>query len=265
VHPSDSLAEILDEHLKGLTPAQRLTGPTEIETEAMLVALAGSVEMAEDLTARAANLLNSSPETPLPERVMPPSLTAAAATPAPASPLVVKPRDPYAYARNPHHPVQAAYIRAILRNPEITNKQIEAVVRKERVATKFDPIRGSAARQFCGVTMEGSGVGAKRRIDEEKFLAAAIELDVHDFNLPGSKKPDPVPTPEPEVKTRPVINITPPANAEPPVKAPPLFDVRTLVSMLRERMKEESYTELHLTPEGTTFKRVQVMEGKLDA
>jgi len=264
VDPSDSLAEILDEHLKGLTPTQRLTGPTEIETEAMLVALAGSIDLAEDLTSRAANLLNSSPETPLPERVMPPSITATIAVPAPASPLVVKHRDPYAYARDPHHPVQAAYIRAILRNPDITNKQIEAEVRKVGAATKFDPIRGACARQFCGITMEGGGATGKKRIDEEKFLAAAIELNVHDFNLPGPKKPDPDTTPEPEVKNRPVINLTPPANAEPPVKAPPLFDVRTLVTMLRARMKEENYTELHLTPEGTTFKRVQVMEGKLD-
>ena len=262
VNPTESLADILDDHLKGLTPDMKKNGPSEAEMSAMVVAMAGSLEMAESMLDTATkHTLYPAIHAPL-EPLMPSAATVAAVASEPA--IVVKHRDPYAYARDPKQPLQAAYIREILRNPEVTNKQIEAALRAAGIAKGFDPIRGTSARQFCGVSMDGSGPGVRRKIDEEKFIAAAIELDFHDFNLPGSKKTEPTPAPEPEVKTRPPVNMTPPSNAEPPVKVPPMFDVRTLVSMLRTRMKEENFTELHITENGVQFKRVQVTEGTLD-
>jgi len=262
VNPTESLADILDDHLKGLTPSMKKSGPSEAELSAMVVAMAGSLEMAENMLDTATkHTIDPDTHAPL-EPLMPSSATISAAKPSPSH--EAKQRDTYYYARDHKHPVQAAYITEVLRNPESSNKQIEAALIARGMIKQLDPIRTTAARQFCGVTVEGSGTTARRKIDEEKFLAAAIELDFHDFNLPGSKKAEPTPAPEPEVKTRPVINLTPPANAEPPLKAPPTFDVRTLVTMLRTRMKEENFTELHITENGVQFKRVQVTEGTLD-
>jgi hypothetical protein len=179
---------------------------------------------------------------------------------------VVKPRDPYSYARDHKAPLQAAYIRVILRTPEATNKQVEAALIASGHIKQLDPIRTTAARQFCGVSHEGSGVGIRRKIDEEKFLAAAIELDVHDFNLPSSTPPVPAPPPvatwSAEVKNRPAINIPTPKTVT--VETIPALDMKSLLVLLKERMKTENYTELHITGEGVTFKRVQVTEGKLD-
>jgi hypothetical protein len=252
VNPCDSLADILDENLKGLTPDQAKAGPTEVQMQAMLVALAGSVDLAEDLVQKAvdAKLPSHTPALP-PEPLMPSSPSAAAAVP--ASPLVVKHRDTYSYARDHKHPLQAAYIRVILRNPDATNKQIEATLKAAGLIKQLDPIRTTAARQFCGVSFEGSGAGARKKIDEEKFLAAAVALDVHDFNLPGSNKSTPAPAPEPEVnKTKTTIDTI------------PALDLKSLVVLLKERMKEGNYTELHITENGVQFKRVQVTEGSLD-
>lgn len=258
VSPTDALPAILDEHLKGLTPDQRREGPSETEMNAMLVALAGSVEVADSLV-RAAGEVDPILNTPKPvEPIMPPSPSSVVSV----SSVVVKPRDPYAYARDHRAPLQAAYIRAILRNPEITNKQIEQVLRSEGFKCNFDPIRGTAARQFCGVTMEGSGAGAKRRIDEEKFLAAAIELDVHDFNLGSKTTTAPLTPPEAtseiEMKTNASIK---------PTTAPQVTHVATvteLVRKLKAAMAAENFTELHITESGVQFKRVQVTEGVLD-
>ena len=181
-------------------------------------------------------------------------LTASAAVP--ASPLVVKHRDTYSYARDHKHPLQAAYIRVVLRNPDATNKQIESTLKAAGLIKQLDPIRTTAARQFCGVSFTGSGATAKRVIDEEKFLAAAVALDVNDFTLLGAKKmlsPAPAPAPEPEVnKTKNTIDTI------------PALDLKSLVVLLKERMKEGNYTELHITENGVQFKRVQVTEGSLD-
>lgn len=256
VDPTKSLSEIIDAHLKGLTPDQVKTGPSDIEMQAMLVALAGSVDLADDLVNKAAAAhLSPYPEPPM-EPIMPSSPATSAAVPA----VLVKPRDPYAYARDHKAPLQAAYIRAVLKNPEATNKQIESALIAAGHIKQLDPIRTTAARQFCGVTMEGSGLTARRKIDEEKFLAAAIELDVHDFNLPNNNTT--APASEPEVKpSRPPINI--------PVVAPApqvthVATVAELVRKLKAAMTAENYTELHITENGVQFKRVQVTEGTLD-
>ena len=264
VNPSDSLAEILDDHLKSLTHDQAAQGPSDIESQAMLVALAGSLEMASDLTARADAVLNSNPSSPLPERVMPPSLTTAASVLS-SSPVMVKPRDPYAYARDITAPMQAAYVTALLRNPDATNKQLEAAVRAAGFNAKFDPIRGTAARQACGITHTGSGMGVKKHIDEEKFLAAAIALNVNDFNLnskPTGTSPPPAPTWSTEMsKPRPAINV--PAAAPAP-QVTHVATVAELVRKLKAAMAAENFTELHITESGVQFKRVQVTEGVLD-
>jgi hypothetical protein len=229
----------------------------------MLVALAGSIEMASDLTARADAVLNSNPSSPLPERVMPPSLTTAASVLS-SSPIMVKPRDPYAYARDIKHPVQAAYVTALLRNPDATNKQLEKAVNAAGFPGKFDPIRGTAARQACGITHTGSGMGTKKHIDEEKFLAAAIALNVNDFNLGNKTAAVPAPPPPPVAPSENEMKTS--ANIKPST-TPQVTHVATvadLVRKLKAAMAAENFTELHITESGVQFKRVQVTEGVLD-
>jgi hypothetical protein len=263
VNPTDSLAEILDENLKRLTPAEMKAGPTEVEMQAMLVALAGSVELAEDLVtkAAAANTDSLEPAPPM-EPIMPASpATSAAAKTAPSHES--KQRDTYYYARDHKNPLQAAYIREVLKNPEISNKQIETALIAKGLIKQLDPIRTTAARQFCGVTTEGSGVTAKRKIDEEKFIAAAAAVGSNDFNLPGTKS-TPRPPPGAPEKTEMTAKKTVSAPAPITVETIPALDLKSLLVLLKERMKQENYTELHITENGVQFKRVQVTEGLLD-
>jgi hypothetical protein len=108
--------------------------------------------------------------------------------------------------------------------------------------------------------------------DEEKFLAAAVALNVDDFNLPAkpAATPVPVPVPEPEVKTTPVaktldlFNKHPHPAVSPEPQVTHVSPVAELVRKLKAAMAAENYTELHITESGVQFKRVQVTEGTLD-
>jgi hypothetical protein len=266
VNPSDGLAEILDTHLKGLTPDQAKAGPSETELQAMLVALAGSVSLADDLVTKAVAAKLSPAQEPAMEPLMPRSpSTSAAVKPSPSH--EAKQRDTYYYARDHKHPLQAAYIAEVLRNPESSNKQIESALIARGLIKQLDPIRTTAARQFCGVSMEGSGATARRKVDEEKFLAAAIATNANDFNLPKSTSPAVIPPPPPvapgnsEMKTSHTVK---PAPAPVTVETIPRLDLKSLLVLLKDRMKDENYTELHITENGVQFKRVQVTEGSLD-
>ena len=265
VNPSDGLAEILDENLKNLTPAQLKSGPSEVQMQAMLVALAGSVELADDLVTKAAAAKLSSAPEPAMEPLMPASpATSAAVKTSPSH--EAKQKDTYYYARDHKDPRQAAYIAEVLRNPEASNKQIESALIAKGLIKQLDPIRTTAARQFCGVTTEGSGATGRRKVDEEKFLAAAVAVNVNDFNLPKSATPvtaPPAPSAikETEVKPRPAFK---PAPAPITVETIPALDLKSLLVLLKQRMKDENYTELHITENGVQFKRVQVTEGALD-
>jgi hypothetical protein len=262
LNPREAIQAIIKDHTTRLTPEELANGATEQEMRAIAIAVLGSVEMVEAMISTP-----DSPEdsTPFTETTMP-SLAAALASSTPASLMATK--DAYSYARDLKSPLQVAYIRVLLKDPEASNKKVGEAVTAAGFKQKFDPIRATMARQFCGISHTGSGPTLKKQIDEEKFLAAAIALNVDDFNLPAKPavNPVPVPTPEPEVKTAPVAKTLDlfDKHPKPAVSPEPIVSVADLLRKLKAAMAAENYTELHITESGVQFKRVQVTEGTLD-
>jgi hypothetical protein len=174
----------------------------------------------------------------------------------------------------PQNPKQQAYLKVLVAHPRMMNREIWQEVRDLPIfaGCKADPQRMAVARDQLGITISRGNGKRITDIDLEQFMEVAETLGVK-YELPSSRYEDSEGASFSPVPALPASVVAAATAAEPSAVKPthpapePVtlaeLKVLELLSALRGAMKAENYTEIHVTPDGISYKRVVVEEGTI--
>ena len=182
---------------------------------------------------------------------------------------------------------QREYLRALSVKPDADNVELWQAVAGLPMfaASKFDPERASNGRKSLGINIVRKGGLRVTNVNIPVFTAALKLAKIEGYPAPqatytepdGANKtlaprpkradtPAPIPVPAP-VQTP----VPSPVAAKPnPIPVPaqaisPMAELKDIVALLRDKMREMSIVDLHVTPEGVKFKQVMIVEGSLES
>ena len=274
LNPSENLMDIIHQVVASRPPGAQ---PHDYDFQGIAVALTGDATRAQDFdphyNEEDKTVSLTLPATPSPTTEI---MTMLFPNLAPTSaPLVAETPNAvpvYKGASSPTHPRQAAYLRALIRQPYAANGQIWDDVKSDpaMAGLKQDNGRMSVARLQLGIAVQR--VGGKRivDIDLEKFTDIAVLLQMNDCKIPDAhvELDDPTQGINRPAVVAPVVPATPVVvevepETEPVPTASADLTVIQLVKLLAARMKVENYVELLLDEHGVQYRRVEVTEGRL--
>ena len=266
--PIVNLPAILEEVVASRPPG---TGPTEADLRGIAIAVSGDVEKAEAYLNPTFNAATGTVDVLMgPPIRMPSALLSAALPPEPepaqdttvTDSALLNDRRKNSLALD--NPKQKAYLKALIQFPRATNRKLWDCISALSLfqGCKLDPQRLSCARNQLGIRITRNDGKRKIDIDLEQFMEVAEKVGgpyilpdahheevEHDESKPRASAPVvPVPVPVPVLRVDPI---------EP-------LDMKSLLVLLKARMEDEHFVELHITESGITYKRIQVTEGKLE-
>lgn len=264
--PMNDLPEIIEEVILTRTPG---SPPTKDDLRGIAIAVTGNVEKAEQFLDPTYNAAHGTVDVKMPPSIQPSSAVFSAILPEPEpvkeTPMSVKPVPPVApvdsrtVSLGLHNIKQQAYLKALIDSPRLMNKEMWDLLKSLPLfaGNKLDPQRAAHAREQLGIKVTRADGKRIIDIDLEKFMETAEALKVK-YNLPEAHYE--------EYDGAPVPVAPAPVKATAPVRVETIerLDMKSLLVLLRDRMKEENFVELHITESGITYKRVQVTEGELE-
>ena len=142
---------------------------------------------------------------------------------------------------------------------------------------KFDPERAASARKTLGISIVRKNALRTVSVNVPVFTAALKVAKIEGIATPQAvySSPDPAfkPAPQPVVVPKappppPPVTVVPVAPS-PKVEAPkqpisPMAELKDIVALLRDKMKEMNIVDLHVTSDGVKYKQVTVVEGSLE-
>jgi hypothetical protein len=275
LNPMVNLAAIIDEVVASRPPG---TSPTKDDLRGIAIAVSGDVNKAEAYLNPTFNATAGTVDVLLgPPIRMPSALLSAALNepaPEPAQDTTVNDsallNDSRKNSLAIDNPKQKAYIKVLIQFPRATNKELWDSIATLHLfqGSKFDPQRATHAREQLGIRITRSEGKRKVDIDLEQFMEVAEKVG-GPYSLPEAyheemerDEPKPVAVPAP-VKVPVPVPVPAPA---PDLRIDPIerLDMKALLVLLKARMEEQHFVELHITESGVTYKRIQVTEGKLE-
>jgi len=270
-----SIPELIQESRADRTPKQLAEWPTDVDINDFVSAL-GLVPPGVYDKKYKTNTISTS--------VVTAAVSAPILTPEPAMP-------PAAIHLAITNNKQREYLRALSNKPDADNVELWQAVAGLPifVNSKFDPERASNGRKSLGINIVRKGGLRVTNVNIPVFTAALKLAKIEGYPAPqatytepdganktlpqGSKRADPpplppVPAPVPTPVPPPVPSI---AAAKPnPIPVPaqaisPMAELKDIVALLRDKMREMSIVDLHVTPEGVKFKQVMIVEGSLES
>lgn len=271
LNPSENLMDIIHQVVASRPPGAQ---PHDYDFQGIAVALTGDATRAQDFDPhyneedKTVSLTLPAAPSPTTE-IMTMLFPNLAPTPAPLVAETPNAASAYKGASSPTHPRQAAYLRALIRQPYAANGPIWDDVKSDpaMAGLKQDNGRISVARLQLGIAVQR--VGGKRivDIDLEKFTDIAVLLQMNDCKIPDAhvELDDPTQGVGKTFGSAPatpvVVEIEPETEPAPTPSAD--LTVIQLVKLLAARMKVENYVELLLDEHGVQYRRVEVTEGRL--
>ena len=176
------------------------------------------------------------------------------------------------------NPKQREYLRALAVKPDADNVDLWEVLAAVPMFAgfKFDPERAASARKTLGISIVRKNGLRTVSVNIPVFNAALKVAKIEGIATPQAvyASPDPAfkPAPQPVVvpKAPPpppvaVVPVAPPPKVEAP-KQPisPMAELKDIVALLRDKMKEMNIVDLHVTSDGVKYKQVTVVEGSLE-
>ena len=265
--PIGALPEIVREATAGRSPKEMAEGPTAEDLRGILVAITGS----------------SNPSTAnLPLSPQDFNVTTQAALQ--ESPLMSASDNVHLAVTNPK---QREYLRVLAHRPDADNVEIwESLnILPLFAGAKFDPERASHARRSLGVSIVRKGGKRTTNVNITMFNATLKTAKIEGYPAPRTQYVEPdaafrnagsPPAPAAAPAPAPVVEVVPPPAPAPapvtkPVQAPlptpvitPMSELKDIVALLRDKMKEMNIVDLHVTPNGVKYKQVTVVEGSLE-
>jgi len=279
IDPATALPEIIDEVVSSRPPG---TKPTGADLRAVAIAYMGDVAKAEAMLDTVYNETTGMVDVKPAPTLKPVSTIINAALPfLPASPTPAPLKDNDMTAVNAipdnrkeahglNNPKQQAYLKALIKTPCLMNKELWETLQTQTQFTycKLDPQRAATAREQLGIKVTRSNGMRYIDIELEKFLETAETIKVK-YTLPEAHyeqadttvppmKAAPAPAAAPGAAPNPIDQLIDDMKVEAPRRT-----VLELLAELRYAMKEENYTEIHVTEGGIEYKRVVVETGKL--
>ena len=274
--PVESLPEIIEEVLATRPPGSK---PTESDLRGIAIAVAGDVEKAQkyieptyNSTAKTVDMKVPTPINPL-STILTAALPELPPLPEPAPEAKKEPAmtvlpDNRLASLGLYNSKQQAYLKALIQHPCRMNKELWQTLQLQPLfqGCKLDPQRAATAREQLGIKVTRGDGMRYIDIELEKFLETAETLKV-EYTLPEAHYT--------QSEVIPVKVLSPPAASPVAATSPidqliddmkvelPRRTVLELLAELRYAMKEENYTEIHVTEGGIEYKRVVVETGKL--
>ena len=175
---------------------------------------------------------------------------------------------------------QREYLRALSIKPDADNVELwQAVAGLPMFAnSKFDPERASNGRKILGINIVRKGGFRVTNVNIPVFTAALKLAKIEGYPVPvatytepdsatkamsqGSRRaeiPAPVPAPAPVP-----VAVKPTPSPVPTQATSAMAELKDIVALLRDKMREMDIVDLHVTSDGVKFKQVITLEGSLE-